>query len=64
LRRLHDEGCQVGKNEPVTMALDPEIIKRVRILALERGEKANELVNAALAEYLQKHQPKPQKPPK
>ena len=52
------------KNEPVTLQLNPELIKRMRILALERGEKANELINAALAEYLQKHQPKPQKPPK
>ena len=53
------------KNEPVTLQLNPELIKRVRILALERGEKANELINQALAEYLQKHQGKPpQKPAK
>ncbi len=54
----------MGKNEPVTMALDPELIKRIRILALERGEKANELINQALAEYLQKQTAKPQKPSK
>lgn len=53
------------KNEPVTLQLNPELIKRIRILALERGEKANELINQALNEYLQKHQGKPpQKPSK
>jgi predicted HicB family RNase H-like nuclease len=43
------------KNESFTLRLNPDLIKRIRILALEKGGNANELINQALTQYLEKH---------
>lgn len=39
-----------------TMRLNSDIMKKVKILAIEEGKKANSLIEEALLEYLKKHE--------
>lgn len=38
------------------MRLDSDIMKKMKILAIEEGKKANILIEEALLDYLRKHE--------
>lgn len=51
----------VSPKEPpqrTTLILDPELHKRLRVLAIERGKTFTAVVTEALTQYLEREQPK------
>lgn len=47
---------KIIRRSQYTMRLDSNIMKKVKILAIEEGKKANSLIEEALLEYLKKHE--------
>ncbi len=47
---------KILRRSQYTMRLDSDIMKKVKILAIEEGKKANTLIEEALLEYLKKHE--------